>query len=303
MRLAPATVTALYLARTDRPEFVPTVSTLVRKTRLLRVSSLADALAVAMHAPAIELIVVAQSRPGEFSAADIQTLHACCPLAGLVGVMGAWCEGEFRSGTPWQGGLRVYAAHAPRVLAADLARLAQGQAPRWSMAATASIEDRFLAEVSTPLPALAGPVVIRSAAGTATWLLQACVAAKAPAVWCGERPWIAAGAACGIWDETASTSLADLAAFVDQLAAPVLALVSFPRPETIDACRAAGAAAVLAKPFPLSTLIAELAALTTPATVLPDTNPEVPLTRPPTLRPHFPAARREVNASNDVASS
>jgi hypothetical protein len=52
-------------------------------------------------------IVLAQSRPGQMSRGDVERLHAAAPLARLVALVGAWCEGELRSGEPWPGVVRL----------------------------------------------------------------------------------------------------------------------------------------------------------------------------------------------------
>jgi hypothetical protein len=52
-------------------------------------------------------IVIAQSRPGQISAGDVERLYAVAPLARLVALAGPWCEGEGRTGRPWPGVLRV----------------------------------------------------------------------------------------------------------------------------------------------------------------------------------------------------
>src|SRR5439155_24923442 len=58
-----------------------------------------------MHVPTA--IVLAQSRPGQISRRDVERLHAAAPLARLMALVGAWCEGEVRSGEPWPGVSRV----------------------------------------------------------------------------------------------------------------------------------------------------------------------------------------------------
>ena len=52
-------------------------------------------------------ILLVQSRPGQISNHDVERLHALAPLARLVGLLGPWCEGELRTGRPWQGVSRV----------------------------------------------------------------------------------------------------------------------------------------------------------------------------------------------------
>jgi hypothetical protein len=52
-------------------------------------------------------VVIAQSRPGEFSKGEVEQLQAVgrgCPVVVLAG---SWCEGELRSGTPLSGVTRI----------------------------------------------------------------------------------------------------------------------------------------------------------------------------------------------------
>ena len=59
---------------------------------------------------AVDVIVVAQARPGEFSHAQIERLRQAAPLARIVGLLGSWCEGEMRSGRPWPAAVRTLLA-------------------------------------------------------------------------------------------------------------------------------------------------------------------------------------------------
>jgi hypothetical protein len=52
-------------------------------------------------------ILVVQARPGQFSRHDLEQLHAAAPLARLVALLGAWCDGQMRSGQPWPGVVRL----------------------------------------------------------------------------------------------------------------------------------------------------------------------------------------------------
>jgi hypothetical protein len=54
------------------------------------------------------LIVVAQSRPGQFHAANLEAIHGFSPLSRMAVLLGSWCEGETRSGFPYPGIERVY---------------------------------------------------------------------------------------------------------------------------------------------------------------------------------------------------
>ena len=82
---------------------------------------------------AVRLIVVAQSRPGEFRAADIEQLHASAPLARLVSLLGGLCEGEARSGSPWPGVPRIYWHQWQARCESELLPLLEEQRSGWTL--------------------------------------------------------------------------------------------------------------------------------------------------------------------------
>ncbi len=55
-----------------------------------------------------DLAIVAQSRPGQFPEEKIEFLQSRLGNTPLVAILGSWCEGELRTGTPWPGVIRVY---------------------------------------------------------------------------------------------------------------------------------------------------------------------------------------------------
>ncbi len=96
-----------------------------------------------------DLLAVAQAFPGQFSHETIDRLRRLAPLARVLGLMGSWCEGEMRSGSPWPATLRTYWHHWPARGDRQLRRLAMGQSCSWALPLTASEEERLLADVST----------------------------------------------------------------------------------------------------------------------------------------------------------
>ncbi|MCH2180044.1 MAG: hypothetical protein MK106_14700 [Mariniblastus sp.] len=50
-----------------------------------------------------DLIVVAQSRRGQFSQADVERIRGLFPLVPIVNLLGSWCEGSIRSGEALDG--------------------------------------------------------------------------------------------------------------------------------------------------------------------------------------------------------
>src|SRR5262245_6670790 len=84
-----------------------------------------------------ELIVVAQSRPGMIAARQMDALRRPAPLAGVVALLGSWCEGETRTGRPWPGVERLYWYEFPAWWRRQLALRAKGCCPEWSRPAGA----------------------------------------------------------------------------------------------------------------------------------------------------------------------
>src|SRR3954468_6903276 len=66
-----------------------------------------DALVWTHSSDAPELVVVAQSRPDSVSHAQYEQFQREAPLAGVLSLLGSWCEGETRTGKPWKGAHRV----------------------------------------------------------------------------------------------------------------------------------------------------------------------------------------------------
>jgi hypothetical protein len=63
-----------------------------------------------------DLIVVAQTRPEQFSQSDVRRLQARFPLARCVCCYGVWCESDGRNSTLWPDAVRVSArTAAPRI--------------------------------------------------------------------------------------------------------------------------------------------------------------------------------------------
>ncbi len=220
-----------------------------------------------------DVIVVAQSRPGEFPHQAIDRLRRLAPLARILGLMGSWCEGEMRSGSPWSASARVYWHQWAARCGREFQRLADGEPSSWALPVTATEEERLLADVSSPchrphpspLPAgegtrqRRGVVVIRSRSSEmADWLLAACRGHGLAAVW-QRRPAAARveGATAAVFDavELDDAERDELSRFAAAAQpSPTIALLAFPR---IDDCRralSAGAVAVLSKPVAMEDL-------------------------------------------------
>ncbi len=192
----------------------------------------------------IDLTVLACPRP----LVDTDKAQLLLEEAGadrFVQLLGVWCEGEGRTGKPVPGAERVFWHAWP------------AWQRRWL--------ERLSADSISPLPPRLPQLVrIDTPDGElAKALVAALVAEDIGAVW--SRKSLAAGADAILWD---GAQLSGREA--DHLAAvcsagrygqtPVIALLDFPRPETVAAARALGAADVLGKPLTTELLLESLVA-------------------------------------------
>lgn len=54
-----------------------------------------------------DLIIIAQSRPGQYPLETVQQIQIKFPNSPIVSLSGSWCEGELRTGKPWPGVIRI----------------------------------------------------------------------------------------------------------------------------------------------------------------------------------------------------
>lgn len=201
-----------------------------------------------------DVVIMAQSRPGQMHPQDVERLHAAAPLSRLVVLAGSWCEGELRSGRPASGVIRVlWHQWQPRLIPF----LQPGAAPipgTWQMPRTASLDERFAATVGPCWLRREGLVAIHTATcASYSALSEACHAAGYATVW-----FLAAdtAAACGVVAALADGigCDADGVRFLQRVVhchhpAPVIALLDFVRRQDLDVARSVGVAAVIAKPL------------------------------------------------------
>ncbi len=90
---------ALLIGNVANEEFSAALAALGEAFAVTTRADVASAIATSPSAAATayELIVLAQSRPGEFSAADCDQLRRCYPLAAVVSLAGSWCEAAHSS--------------------------------------------------------------------------------------------------------------------------------------------------------------------------------------------------------------
>lgn len=220
-----------------------------------------------------ELVVIAQSRPGSINVSVVDDVRQSSPLAGIIALAGSWCEGELRTGKPWPGVERLYWYQFPAWWNRQLALRAAERCPDWArpgegqlrvadcgLRVVGRVERRIgkrrnagVIGISTRCGNMADAIgdVLRCAGYATVW--------KSP----GRSPSIR-GAVAGIWDggqlsDSEATELSRFCSRHSMDAAPVIALLDFPRRDRVDLAHELGAAAVLGKPWRTEDLVATLA--------------------------------------------
>jgi hypothetical protein len=205
-----------------------------------------------------ELVIAVQSRPNETSQREIDSLPHRWPLAGVVALLGSWCEGDARTGKPWPGVKRLYWYEFPAWWRQQLALQTGGRCPDWSRPSS----DAFRAPpIRNPKSKIrnraAGALVLSTPyASTADALGDVLSCAGYATVWQrpGRTTTVVRGAVAGIWDgsqldDRETNELAEFCRRLARDAAPVVALLDFPRRDRHDIAMQVGAAAVFGKPW------------------------------------------------------
>jgi hypothetical protein len=215
-----------------------------------------------------ELIVVAQSRPGVHSALQVETLRRAAPLAGIVGLLGSWCEGETRTGRPWPGVQRLYWYEFPGWWRRQFALHAAGRCPDWARPDAASLASRnFNAFVGARTR---GELIVIQSNVRETASALADVFGRAGfATACqrsGKATMSIRGATAGIWDggQLHDREASELSSFCGRLnvdRAPVIAILDFPRRDAVERAMQCGAEVVIGKPWINRELVEAVATL------------------------------------------
>lgn len=216
-----------------------------------------------------ELIVLVQIRPGEFGSQPIGQLRSLAPLSGYCVVLGSQCEGETRTGKPLLGMQRVFWHAWPTFWARQLDRLNAERLPAWALPATTSEEDRLLSNAEVPRPDANGcrVAILAESSESARALADAVASGGHTAkVWRSRDTGQCAAVDVVLWDASPAAhcdARAIQAVKQRSPAAPLIGVASFPRFHERDAALAAGVDAIVAKPFLLAHLLAEIERLVT----------------------------------------
>ncbi len=237
----------------DHRDFREAVAWLAENTRLSLAPTLDAGHACLMDEGRPQVIVIAQSRPGQFPVAHVERLHSTSPMSRLVALLGSWCEGEMRTGHPWPGVIRVmWHQWRPRMIP-QLSDRSGIQPELWTLPRTASVAEQMARATEVAWPRHAGLIAVHARTlrdyqaislpcadvGYAThWVLP-------------DKPTHAAGVTAAIVDGVAGAGptldrLKDIAKRTAP--APVIAVLDYVRRQDYERALAAGVSAVIAKP-------------------------------------------------------
>lgn len=248
----------LLIGDTSRDEFGGVVSWLAVRSRLQCMPSLQGALAVAGSIRAPELIVLAQSWPGQISTVAVEEAHRVWPLARLVTLLGSWCEGETRSGRPCPGVWRIFWYDFVRRLEHWLQNVGPRGGVCWNLPRLSGESERLWCELNErPNPQRGRVAIVAHSIPAYEALSEACTAVGHTTCWrpVGDQR-IVDRASAGIWDVCRGLELEwpQIEEFARLVApATVVITVGFPRQHDVQRATRLGAT-VLAKPFQLPDL-------------------------------------------------
>ncbi|MCG8585616.1 MAG: hypothetical protein MI757_12975 [Pirellulales bacterium] len=255
---------AILIGPSDWHEFREVRASLVAHTQLRLADNLDDAIEqLRAGATSPDLIVVAQIFPNHADRTRVHAIRRLAPLARVVTVLGSWCEGETRTGHPWPGVARMYWHQWPIGGESELLDLANARDVWWQLPNTASRDERFLIKRRDTEVSENGLIVLATSQRESfESLADACQSVGYDCIWYrASRPASVQGAAAIVWDAS-GLEQADQHelrrlhhAFAD---VPLIALLNYPRSETVEAAKLCGASLVLSKPLCVDDLLSAI---------------------------------------------
>ncbi len=211
-----------------------------------------------------QLVVLVLARRGQFNSHDVEQLRRAAPLARIVALTGSWCDGPWRRAGDLLPGVTIVPWH--RFVAwAEVNRqqLAHRRAAAWSLPETSTSDELADFWSVQPLSKNCGLILIDcDNAESAEALADVVRAGGFSAVWQsppGESFVDGVRASVCEANDARPATLERVAQMSRQFApSPVIVVINFPRAEDIEQILAAGAAAVVAKPFTLHEILAQL---------------------------------------------
>lgn len=237
----------LWIGPTNGVEFGPCHERLAKNHAVTVAGTPAAGLAAIDEGTEFELAVLACPRPLVITG-PVEALRDALASQTLVQLLGTWCEGEGRTGKIVEGVERVFWHAWPAWLS------------QWESHTAADSEPAF------ERPAIAGLVEIKSGDAEFGKSLIDALADTTPAIWSPRLSQsVSTPPAVILWDGSQlggreANELYGICQNASKSGAAVIAMLDFPRPETVAAARDIGVAAVLGKPFSMELLRETLAA-------------------------------------------
>jgi hypothetical protein len=212
----------------------------------------------------VDLIVAAAGWPGDRSHAEFEALRQAAPFTPILTLLGAWCEGEERTGKPWPGAIRLYAEQfIPRLTAELTEGLLDSSGRSFSFCSppfTKTHEDRLLSDQPTYGRFERIRVAIHTASRSAAGALADALAGFGitPVLLSRDTQFRQGEIGAIVWDCPAGLHADAPRIKVWQArteGTPLILLLGFPRTEDCELARGLGAAATISKPFLLQDLI------------------------------------------------
>jgi len=211
-----------------------------------------------------ETVILGLTRRGEHGVPELQQLQRQLPLANTIALVGSWCEGETRSGTPANGRCRVYWHQFCRWASGELFPASGGGGLRGEpyllqLPKTVTENERTLIVSKRPLPPGHGRVAINTLQRVDyEALARVCGTAGYEACWCQDATEEMIGqASCVLWDRRGlqGWDLKQLLAWRrlwEEL--PLIATIGFPREQDYQLVSQRIVQAIVGKPFGLAEL-------------------------------------------------
>ena len=217
--------------------------------------------AKSLAASDFDLVVIAQARRGQHSETEVEELRTRFSTTPVVALLGSWCEGETRSGTPWPGVPRVYWHQWEGRYQKFVSQLEHHKITDWHAARTSTIADQVVKSQTIDVP---NP--IQCIAISAWTNRQHAMVADAVNHFGWTSCWIERAA----WNAETSSAIDAIVIEADSWSAelasrvkwvrrqvgdcPIVLITNYPRQNNLEEIKAAGISEVVSKPFELNAL-------------------------------------------------
>lgn len=219
------------------------------------------------HATTADLVVIAQSRRGIVSQNQAEKIVERFPDRPVVSLLGSWCEGEERSGSPIPGTIRIYWHQWNGRVAGFLWALERNRLSSWQMPKICSLTDRIQQEAvaNTCWTNAKPPIVISALTDDAFAMLADAVSGEQQDC---VRFELLDGSEAAMQEPKVvlidgNSLTANFHERVEEIraaypASPLIGLLNFPRLQEQQLARSANLASIVSKPFQLADLRAAI---------------------------------------------